>query len=138
MTDRYLTQRERVSIAAAYTKGSSSEALARRFHCTANAVLYTLRHAGIPRRSLADAQRRYPLEETAFDTLTPESAYWVGFLMADGCVSDKANGAPAISLQLTASDVGHVRAFARFAGSGHPLVWIHETTLKQVMDGDER
>jgi hypothetical protein len=49
--------------------------------------------------------------EAAFDVITPESAYWIGFLMADGCVHENM-----ILLQLGATDYGHVQKFAAFLG----------------------
>lgn len=43
------------------------------------------------------------------DDLTAEKAYWIGFLLADGCVSDDR-----ICLALQQSDIGHVEKFRRF------------------------
>jgi DNA-binding CsgD family transcriptional regulator len=60
--------------------------------------------------------RRFPLNEAAFDTITPESAYWAGFLMADGCVYCHGTY-PIISLTLSVTDVNHLRKFERFLGS---------------------
>ena len=40
------------------------------------------------------APRRYSLNENAFDSATEESAYWIGFLMADGYIVRKKNVAP--------------------------------------------
>lgn len=49
---------------------------------------------------------------TVFDIIdTEEKAYWLGFMYADGYVSDKTNS---ISLGLQAKDVGHLHAFSRF------------------------
>ncbi len=44
---------------------------------------------------------KYIINSNAFSTLTPESAYWVGFLMADGCISNKGRS---IKLQLAEVD----------------------------------
>lgn len=58
--------------------------------------------------------RTYDLD--FFDQFTPESAYWAGFLAADGCVrSTRAT----VSLRLAATDFGHVEKFrqaVRFNG----------------------
>jgi hypothetical protein len=38
-------------------------------------------------------KRIYTLNEKAFDQLTDEAAYWVGFLLADGCIYRDRSGA---------------------------------------------
>ena len=62
----------------------------------------------IARRRRADAQRS--IDESVLDIITPESAYWIGLLMADGCVGD--NGR--IWLTLKRSDSGHLEKFRSF------------------------
>lgn len=52
------------------------------------------------------------VNRSAFDSVTPESAYWIGFLMADGCVTDQGQ----ILLQLSPVDAAHVLKFATFMG----------------------
>lgn len=59
------------------------------------------------RRIFREANPR--LNESAFDQITEESAYWAGFLMADGCISNDS-----VILQLAQSDLDHVAAFSRF------------------------
>lgn len=34
-------------------------------------------------------KRKYNLNENCFETLTPESAYWIGFIAADGCIKER-------------------------------------------------
>ena len=59
---------------------------------------------------------RHHLNLEAFaEPLSPEAKYWVGFLLADGCVSSNGNY-DYIGLGLKFSDVEHVRKFARFVG----------------------
>jgi len=55
------------------------------------------------------------LSEEAFDVVTPESAYWLGFLMADGAIHAAAKES-AVSLVLSRRDREHVEAFLRFMG----------------------
>jgi hypothetical protein len=55
------------------------------------------------------------VNHAAFDTITPESAYWIGFLMADGCVHSNM-----IVLALAAKDADHVCRFAAFLGLRRP------------------
>jgi hypothetical protein len=57
----------------------------------------------------------------AFDTLTPEAAYWLGFLFADGSVCTSRARVPSITLGLSACDREHVEQFRAFVGSGHAI-----------------
>jgi hypothetical protein len=45
-----------------------------------------------------------------FSTVTPESAYWVGFIMADGCIH-KAN----VRISLAERDGDHLKKFCQLA-----------------------
>lgn len=56
------------------------------------------------------------LNEKVFDVLTPEVAYWLGFLMADGCVSGNQ-----IQLGLAAKDRGHIVKWKEFVGSSNKI-----------------
>lgn len=73
-----------------------------------------------PRHSRS--RRILPLNESAFDTITEESAYWAGFLMADGCISDTDRSTPKVSVRLAVKDRVHLEAFRDFLGSKHAIV----------------
>jgi hypothetical protein len=64
--------------------------------------------------------RRCQLNEYAFDKLTPEAKYWIGFLVADGNVSIK-KGVYIIALHLHDTDKDHIEKFRSFVGSAHKL-----------------
>lgn len=75
------------------------------------------------------------LDEDAFSSSrTEEQQYWVGFLMADGCVNYPAgNRSPRISLGLASKDRGHMRKFQRFLKTNHPVGWSgHQYQLQAV------
>lgn len=61
--------------------------------------------------------RKFSLDESVFDTLTPESAYWLGFLMADGCVFCQENRIPMVSICLGGKDREHLVKFLQFIKS---------------------
>lgn len=63
----------------------------------------------------------YLLNEAAFDVITEESAYWIGFLMADGCISQIRGWTPRVSLSLAIYDAAHVEQFRAFLKSSHRL-----------------
>ena len=59
----------------------------------------------------------YAVDDTVFDEINEESAYWIGFLMADGCVRD--GGRIILALQLR--DKEHVVKFRSFLKSNHKI-----------------
>jgi hypothetical protein len=86
---RRLTREERAQLPARYLAGESSGALAKSLSVTDVAILNHLKKMGVDRRDPSLARREYPLWDAAFSTRTPEAMYWIGFLMADGCVHDE-------------------------------------------------
>jgi hypothetical protein len=64
------------------------------------------------------------VDHGAFDEITPESSYWVGFLLADGYVFTKHGSYkdyPMIELKLSERDGDHVRKFASFVKSEYAV-----------------
>ncbi len=117
-----LTRDERARVVHHYQQGLSSAALGRRFGVTDVAIRMTLKRAGIARRGASESHQQYALDETVFDSVTPESAYWAGFLLADGAICDtEKDSAPRIEITLQARDREHVQEFRRFLGAGHPV-----------------
>lgn len=99
-------------------------------HTTVSAILD--RHGrkmrtSVESRTLRGTDRRYRLHETAFDDAenNPAAAYFVGLLMADGCVSRGKDGKrhPAIQLHLQRRDVAIIESFRSFLGSNHPITF---------------
>jgi len=76
-------------------------------------------------------RNQYNFDPYVFDEINEESAYWVGFLMADGCITD--NNTLSISLQ--ARDVYHLEKLKSFLQSEHiirPILsGINPDTLKR-------
>lgn len=99
-------------IADRYTRGESSGQIAAALGVADTAVLARIR--GIPRREPGWAARLVPVDHDAFSNPTaPATAYWLGFLMADGCVYDTGR----VTLALQDRDRGHVQAWLDFMGS---------------------
>lgn len=66
-------------------------------------------------------RRRANINEHVFDVLeTPEQFYWLGFLLADGCVTSR-ESRPVVALGLSQRDSAHVERFRQFISSGHRL-----------------
>jgi len=63
--------------------------------------------------------RKYFFDERAFQFVdSPETAYWLGFLMADGGVSRNC-----LSLNLGGKDKEHLKKFQGFLGSNHNIYY---------------
>lgn len=140
-----LTDQQRLDVISAYYANEKYKHIADRFGVSESAVWAVLWRAGLKRsrltisaeemawaRDFCTEQRktRYlpdppenPIQQPrkfvnqfAFDKITPESAYWLGLLMADGSVVDGQ-----IVISLTAPDEYLVEELRVFLGSNHKI-----------------
>jgi len=97
--------------------------VASRHRVSLGTVSNILRRHGIPARPLIDACRWREVDETAFDHINEASAYWIGFLMADGSIDArrKGKGSPVLTLSLAVRDLAHLKKFRVFLRSTHCL-----------------
>ena len=109
-------------IARRYVGGESRESIARDHGCCIPTIRNWLIRAGAP-TSLHENARTHSLNEAVFDNAaeSEEAAYWVGFLMADGCVRHPRRD-KVICLVLKWSDRGHIERLRAFLGSTHPII----------------
>jgi len=112
---------DRDLVVADYRSGLNSVDLAKKYNVTQSTISRIVKAAGAT-RSNSESKRKLSFDETAFDAVTDESAYWIGFLMADGCVVESEGHSPAISLGLAAKDSGHVEKFKAFLKAGHAVL----------------
>ncbi len=116
---RPITPEQGDEILAKYEAGESRNSLADQYGASRRFLTNYLKERGARVRQCAEiCATVLPRGNVFADALTnPESAYWVGFLMADGCISDTVkNRNPAIILVLAAKDTGHVQKLADFIG----------------------
>jgi hypothetical protein len=57
-----------------------------------------------------------------FSRQDPVTAYWAGFLFADGSLQTTSGGSPRLSVNLAAKDLGHLQRFAEAIGLGKDKV----------------
>jgi len=105
----------------AYENGVSAVLLGQQYGVTPECLYQRFRALGVTPRPRDAARREYDLDEGAFDVLTPESRYWLGFLMADGCVCGTA-----LTVALRRQDEGHLAALARFLGTSRPVRYVSQ------------
>lgn len=114
-----LTKEQIIEMVSLYQEGSTPLQLAKRYGVGRRTISFNLRKEKIELRSKSEGRRKHTLNESVFDTITEESAYWIGFLMADGSVHHPPRASPRIKLELQKRDSEHVRHFKNFLNSSH-------------------
>lgn len=72
-------------------------------------------------RAAAEQGRKYALNEAFFDRVeTERQAYWLGFIVADGCIIESGDSA-ALAVELSSRDAGHVERLREDLEAGNPL-----------------
>ncbi len=101
-----------------YLNGWNTIDVATHFSVNKRAIWKLLRRQNIPRRILSEAQRKYRVVEDFFkDIDSEEKSYWLGFLMADGSISERNE----INLKLSWKDRFHIEKYRKCLGSNHPI-----------------
>jgi LAGLIDADG-like domain len=100
-----------------YGSGLSTTQIGARYNVNCGSVHDVLKKRGVVFRSRSESKRKYNLNESKFDCIDScESAYWLGFLLADGCVVGKD-----VVLQLKEEDKNHLELFNFFLESNYPI-----------------
>jgi len=81
-----------------------------------------LRSNDIPIRSKSEQNRTLYHDPSVFkEPLTPQAAYWLGFIAADGCVRRR-KGEHIVQVKLSISDIDHVQKLKEFLKSEHKVI----------------
>ena len=114
-----------------YARMSGVEA-ARLCNTTPTTIYERLRKAGIERRSGTEYAQGTDCNHEYFDMIdTAEKAYWLYFLNADGCVTERGE----LVLALMASDAHHVEKFRQAIGAISANVSVDERPKRKVIHG---
>lgn len=118
---RYATQEQKDEICKLYIDGNSCTTIAKKFNCNHHTILGILEEKGI-QRDAKQFHRKYKLSEHYFDVIdTPNKAYVLGLLHADGCNKmDKGT----VSIALQESDKDLLETIRLEIGSEKPLRFI--------------
>jgi len=77
-----------LKIVELYTSGKPSTVISRELDTNPTTVFNVIRRYGISTRSQTQANTRYSFNHRFFEVIdTEEKAYWIGFILADGCIS---------------------------------------------------
>ena len=117
-----LTSEQKDSIVQEYAAGANSKELGRKYGIADTGIRHIIKKRGGSMRSNVDCHRTISFNEVAFDAVTEESAYWIGFLMADGTIVKSEGHSPALILGLAPVDTAHVEKFKSFLKSSHVVM----------------
>lgn len=105
------------AIVAAYLAGASAKQAAEQFGYSRATGQNVLKRRGVPTRPLSETHRRYTVDEGFFDSIdTPDKAYWLGFLTADGVIGDSF-----VRIHLKLDDTDHLCKFTASLRSEQPI-----------------
>lgn len=132
-----ITSEQQLSLVAEYNAGVSRNQLALNYGASRPFVTDCLKRHGVVLRSVAERCPGLPVDHAAFDdaAASPESAYWVGFLMADGCISDRGPASPHVIVVLGEQDRPHLVQFRAFLRSEHSIQHVPPSQNARIKGG---
>lgn len=101
-----------------YSSNLSTTKLSKEFNVTTQAIRKILQENNVNLLSLKEINRvKFPRNSFAFNTIDENSAYWIGFLCADGTVLKNNE----IRISLNAKDIKHIEKFKNFLNSSNTI-----------------
>ena len=122
-----------------YQEGWGMTELQKKFRMTYITVRDIIDNAQIKSRTKSQnlvLSKGYPLDETVFDDLTPEAAYWVGMLHADGHISKDREYS--VDLVQHKNDKDVIEKFVKFLKTDRPIAEVKDTNTLRIRFGCER
>jgi transposase len=115
-----LTENQKSQIVELYTSGESTLQIGQRLQVSPSTVNHLLHHYGIVLRGPREASTKCQLRHDAFDELTSDAAYWIGFLFADGSVTGCGRSGR-VHVRISERDRDHLVKLRAFLGSTHMI-----------------
>lgn len=104
-----------------YATGESSTSIATDYGLHFTTVLEIVKRNGGTVRSTG-GQRKYTCNHSYFDNIdTEDKAYWLGFIVADGCVYQNVAGSKLVTIVLSTKDEEHLSRFLLQLEATHPI-----------------
>src|SRR5262245_32148891 len=130
-TGKPIPEDVRRAMIADYLAGATLKEAASKFGLSLATCHHALIRQGISRRPLSTARRIYSLDETYFEAIdTEEKAYWLGFIAADGKVSDGESRHQDTAITLARTDREHLVHLARCLKTNRPVTDIDAPPLR--------
>jgi len=99
-----------------YSCGKSSIIISKELNTNPTTVLKVVRRHGLTTRTTKQTSKKYTFNEHFFKTInTEEKAYWLGFILADGCISQGKD----IIIALKETDGKHLDKFIKSIGGNN-------------------
>jgi len=119
-----LSVQQREELKNLYTSGTSIRDLTKMFGLCFTSVTKYLNKMGVKTNGARlENTEDYKFNENVFETINEESAYWAGFLMADGCIAERKYG-KSVMLGLSYIDIGHLEKFRKFLGAEKRPIYV--------------
>jgi len=112
-----LSELEKQEICSLYQKGSKNKDLMKEYNINHGSVRHILKTNKVK-------LRKYKVNDNAFSfPLNEEKAYWIGFLLADGYISEQGKNKEyrRLGLGLAGKDIAHLKKFKKFIKSDNPI-----------------
>jgi hypothetical protein len=106
-----------------YKEGKSARQLGFEYNITDMVITSLLKRHDVFIRNRSDAKRTNLIKEDVFDTIAEESAYWIGFILADGNVYHPPKRSKQLNIGLAEKDWEHLEKFKKFIGSNKSLYY---------------
>lgn len=116
-----LNKLQQEQICDIYRDGLDPRKIAKKFGVSDATIRNTLRRNKVKTRTLKEAKNEHTLDATVFDAINEKSSYWIGMLMADGYIVDRARMSKTVGLGLQLSDIGHIKKFKRFLKTDYEI-----------------
>ena len=125
-----ITESQITDIISSYLN-STAKALALKHKCTKDYILEIWSKHGLKGKS----RRKYRVDLTYFETInSPDKAYFLGFIAADGCIRRPINGPLALAVKVSSKDEEVLVKFLRCLKSDMPISHVrYKTPWKGVI-----
>ena len=115
-----LTDYQKVRIVELYASGESTLKIGRLLQLSPTTVNRQLHRFGVNLREPRETSTRCQVRHDAFDEISQDAAYWIGFLFADGSVSSDGQSGR-VSVRVSERDRNQLVKFRTFLGSTHKV-----------------
>lgn len=115
-----ITEDQKVRMVEFYTSGKSTVQIGQHLQVSASTVNRWLHRRGIILRGPREALTKCQVRHDAFDELTSDTAYWIGFLFADGSVTGCGQSGR-VSVRVSERDREQLLKLRSFLGSTHTI-----------------
>jgi transposase-like protein len=111
---------ENETVVSMYQNGKTCAEIAEKYGCSNGVIYRIIRKSSVEMRSPSVEARKYTVNHNAFNKLDASTEYWLGFIMADGCISEN-SGSDSLSVCLARCDEGHLKKFLNFLESDYHI-----------------